>query len=128
MKNTRDPIRAVAKVGILDKEHLAFFWAWEYYQQTGELPVGKAIPPGVLADYGEHIKPPTAYNGLRRLKEYLVQTRLVDMLQDESCTGSSGPVRIETEEETPGKVFLPGVFRFLVEAREYQSKEERDVY
>ncbi len=46
----------------------------------------------------------------------------------ERCTGSSGPVRIETEEETPGKKTFARRFRFSGQAREYQGKEERHVY
>ena len=67
-----EKITQAARAGALHLWQLAYLWALDYWDRTGEFPLGDAIPPGVRDTY--HVRQmhrDTAYAGLKRLKQSL---------------------------------------------------------
>ena len=61
-----------ARVGILHLWQLAYLWSLDYWDRTGELPLGDAIPAGVREQYKvRKMHRDTAYMGLNMLKQTL---------------------------------------------------------
>ena len=72
-----EKITQAARAGALHLWQLAYLWALDYWDRTGEFPLGDAIPPGVRDTY--HVRQmhrDTAYAGLKRLKQSIFKQSL----------------------------------------------------
>ena len=75
--NDNDKLIYAARAGVLHLWQLAYLWALDYWDRTGELPLGDAIPSGVADRY--HVRRmhrDTAYVGLKRLRQTVLKINL----------------------------------------------------